>query len=301
MLTEPLPSNSADQSTQSPLRRAQVPREPRTPRRRSRVKTRGIQRPNYTPTLHGGGTLAREQSKNKEFQVIGLSGQLCSFVGCCSWHVTCLKKAVDAAVGVPVHEQRLFIGTRELHDVDQLHALAEGDITNISLVRRPPAKAALLSRLVRLTSIEFAMEPEEVRSDRDVAFAVVCKNPGWLQFLAKPLRADREVVTAAVTSMPRAIRYASHVLRADRELMLSVVRRVPDLFTFAAAELKGDRDFVLTCMQGEEEEEDRIDFLLSNPWKILDRARTVLSLAAPTLRNDSELRSVAGLGPALGN
>jgi len=294
--------NSADQCTPMPLTRVQGLREPRTPQQRSRSsKIHRAPHLGYSPILGGGSSLAREPIKSSKFEINGLSGQLCNVAGDTSWCVTHLKKAVETALGVPVLEQRFFIGTRELHDVDQLHSMSVNDVTSITFVRRSPAKAALLRRLVEMDRVEFAREPEEVRSDRDVAFAIVCENGDLLQLLAKPLRGDREVVTAAVKSVPWAIRHASDALKADRELMLSVVRQVPNLLGLAADDLKGDRDFVLTCMQGEEGEEARINWSSLNPLKALHRSQTVLSFAARKLREDPELRSAAGLDPCSGN
>jgi len=247
---------------------------------------------------------------SQELCVLGLSGVLCHVNAKMSWRVSELKAAVHASTGIPIVEQQLLAGTRELEDdglalreavVGSHHhhplLLLGGPAAAVTLVRRPQDLSQRLNAIAERSLVELhqscTREIWETRCDRHVAVAYMQRDGRLLNQLPPELRADRRVVLAAVRRWPLALEHADAALRAARDVVLAAVWQDPRALEFADEALKADGGFIAEAMQGE----DHVEHLLVNPKEVLSRARAVLSCAAPDLQVDPLLQSTAGLRP----
>lgn len=233
-----------------------------------------------------------------------LSGKTCCTIDAAlSWSPRRLKAAIQEAAGIPVHEQVLVVGVRELDDDDdslwcKTCGTPPGETLRVSLIRRD---AELCSRLRRIEDAALhdlrSAGRADVQSillgddDTTTALALVRRDAQLLSLLPEALRADRSVVMAAIRRFPNALEWAAPSLRCDREVVLAATHRDPHALRYAGMALRSDHDFVATAMQGDHP----IERLLDNPKEALLRARSVLSFAAESLQQDTDLLVVAGL------
>lgn len=240
-----------------------------------------------------GEASKREEGEARTVTLRGLGGSLCSVAAQASWSAGRLKKALGQALGLRASGLRLLAGTRLLDD-DDIIGTASFD-TGVTLVKRPPLQAEFLElMLAQGMELEklaqaFREAPAEVRADRDVALALVRLRGRFLADLPATLQGDPKVVLTAVRNDPSSLPSASDALRGDRAFVLAAALKMPRLLAYAEA-YQADRDFVMAVMEGE----DRVELLLSNPRAATDRARAVLSYAAPSLQRDLELLGLAG-------
>lgn len=186
--------------------------------------------------------------------VIGLSGEVCRVqIGPC-WTVRDLKVAVEQGSGVPRRQQRLLLGTAELHDGEALAwclgGVALGFPVVVTLLRRTPEQAEWLGK-VEGDWRSLREAPAYVQSDAEVVLRAVQVGGLALQFAAPGLRADREVVLAAVQQDGAALQHAAPVLRADRGLALAAVAHSAAAFQHAAEGLRHDRGFILEAVKAD--------------------------------------------------
>eukprot|EP00928_Gymnodinium_smaydae_P041775 TRINITY_DN28229_c0_g1_i1.p1 TRINITY_DN28229_c0_g1~~TRINITY_DN28229_c0_g1_i1.p1 ORF type:complete len:380 (+),score=70.02 TRINITY_DN28229_c0_g1_i1:92-1231(+) len=218
----------------------------------------------WAPFRPGDAGAAAAIGPARAFRVGSLSGHLCSVMARPAWLVQDLKVAVEKLTGVAFREQRLLAGTKELLDSDSVTSVSCLDLT---LVRRPREEAALLER-VELTSSSLPedLETIDVSTRRHLVLDIVRANCHALACAPQSWRRDPEVVAAAV-------------------------RRWPHVFAHAAEELKANREFVLSVMQGE----NHVELLLSDPWQVLQAARSIFSFLPPELKRDPEICRAAGV------
>lgn len=95
---------------------------------------------------------------------------------------------------------------------------------------------------------------QHTRADKDVVIAAVKVDGSELAHASVELKADRDVVHHAVSSDGKALQYASNELRADPEIVLQACKNYNKFFSFsspfayASESLKNDRSFVLKVM-----------------------------------------------------
>lgn len=183
-----------------------------------------------------------------------------------------LKQKVETTLGIPAFQQRLIARGEELWPENALCSPLLGDATSLHLVRRSPSQAAHVERLCRVWVWEFASEPEELRSDRDLALALVSQDGHFLEYVSPALRDDQEVVRRAVRATPMSFAHASDTLRADRDFVLSLVQ----------ASVAKDDSF--------------IDHLLEDPLGVYLSAHEIVKHAAQEVQRDVEVLDAAGMG-----
>jgi len=163
-----------------------------------------------------------------ELRIHGLGGPLCSIFGERYWMLHQLKVAIEAATNIPVYEQRLLFGTKELGFAlgGKLGAWLPRKETelDVTLVRLESAQAAWLQKLEgQPWNLCFA--PESVKADREVVFAVVQQNGAALEYATPALQADREIVLVAVQQNGHALEHVAPALLADTGVVLAAMRQ----------------------------------------------------------------------------
>eukprot|EP00933_Yihiella_yeosuensis_P005013 TRINITY_DN109430_c0_g1_i1.p1 TRINITY_DN109430_c0_g1~~TRINITY_DN109430_c0_g1_i1.p1 ORF type:complete len:256 (+),score=57.23 TRINITY_DN109430_c0_g1_i1:152-919(+) len=165
------------------------------------------------------------------------------------WRVKDVKEAVAPDSGIPVHEQRLLVGLVEPGDLEKLEKWSDGEVLELSIIRRPPEQAQWLEAVSEDPDGTFLSEaPEHIRSDREVILAAVRHNGRALEFASGGLQADAEVVLNALEEDSFACNYIAEELWATREVVLAAVRRRGIALRHAVAELLGDREVVLAAV-----------------------------------------------------
>jgi len=168
-------------------------------------------------------------------------------------YVRDVKDSIERAVAVLRREQRLLLGTRELTDDESLGTLATDEITEFTLVRRPPEQAEWLE-MVSTHPLQLQEAPEIIRADQEIVLAAakvdaraldhaaasLWKNRGflvlavehnWLVWLRpgipEELRNDRDVTIAILARHARALKHVSKPLLSDRDVVLAAICQVP--------------------------------------------------------------------------
>eukprot|EP00931_Biecheleriopsis_adriatica_P057692 TRINITY_DN34244_c0_g1_i2.p1 TRINITY_DN34244_c0_g1~~TRINITY_DN34244_c0_g1_i2.p1 ORF type:complete len:593 (+),score=148.95 TRINITY_DN34244_c0_g1_i2:141-1919(+) len=90
--------------------------------------------------------------------------------------------------------------------------------------------------------------PDELRSDRRLAFAAVQQSWEALQFVSSSLRRDRDLVLTAVEQDGLALEHAHAALHADREVVGLAVKRTWRALRYAKGDLLSDSDIVLSAV-----------------------------------------------------
>lgn len=285
-----------------PRSRSTLDEDPSTPPRSSRGKGRpetpGAPRQSRLSCAVRAARAAEERlqvGEHLEVDVAGLSGRLCAVQAKPSWYVLELKHAVERCAGIPAFEQQLVAEGRELDDDELLQRVLPGTSALVALVRRPPRQAQRLKSIAERQALDLRRsceaELEETGFDRHVALAYARRDGRLLELMPESLRADRGIVLQAVRRHPAALSHADEQLRADPEVVLAAVWRDPRALAFASEALRADSEFVRAAMQGE----DQVERLLIDPKDALERARCILSCAAPGPREDPSLLHAAGL------
>ncbi|CAK9026178.1 Uncharacterized protein SCF082_LOCUS17376 [Durusdinium trenchii] len=166
-----------------------------------------------------------------------------------------VKRLFEAETGIPATELRLFLGDKELRDLQRLGNLQGTNCDSsveLSFLRREPEQAKWLEAVVSDDDGSFLAEaPSYIRADREVVMAAVMQNGRALEFASEKLRADREIVLLAVDEDPNAFQFASSELHADRDVMLAAVQRNGLALQFAVDELRDDEELVKAAVSHE--------------------------------------------------
>eukprot|EP00746_Dinoflagellata_sp_MGD_P146679 gnl/MRDRNA2_/MRDRNA2_79116_c0_seq3.p1 gnl/MRDRNA2_/MRDRNA2_79116_c0~~gnl/MRDRNA2_/MRDRNA2_79116_c0_seq3.p1 ORF type:complete len:407 (+),score=107.47 gnl/MRDRNA2_/MRDRNA2_79116_c0_seq3:63-1283(+) len=186
-----------------------------------------------------------------------LSGQLCCIDAESSWNADDVKAAVDAKLGIPIREQRLFLNDSEVLAGETLgnmfpeccdEVIAKDDGACFVLVRRSPEVAQWLDKVKR-NVLTFAKSPELIRANEEVALvAVGCKGL-FLEFVGEELRSNREIVLEALQSDGMALQFTTTEMRSDQEVVLIAVQCSGHALKFASEELRSDPEIVMTAVQ----------------------------------------------------
>lgn len=177
----------------------------------------------------------------------GTSSSICAEP---SWTMLDVKRAVQAATGIPHSEQRLVLGTAELSDSSTValaippHAPSGADLT---VLRRDPRHAHWLEQ-VRRDGMALRFLPKELQDDSAVTFAAVKHSGDALQFASPLFQSDREMVIAAVQRRGTAIRWAVEALRGDKHVALAAVWQSGKALQFCSKALRGDSEVVLAAV-----------------------------------------------------
>jgi len=184
--------------------------------------------------------------------VNGLAGMLCEVSVSTSASGVQIKREVQKATGIPVKEQRLFIGNAEISNKMLLNEATGDLVAGICLVRRPPEHSRwILDAMSDQQGLRHA--PVEAREVPEVVAAAIKQWGGdILQYASLELKSDHELVLAAVRSEGLSLQHASEQLRADREVVLAAVAQFGCALRFADDALKADRQVVLTAVSADE-------------------------------------------------
>lgn len=229
-----------------------------------------------------------------DLRVTTLSGTSCTLAADPYWRVCELKVKISAAVGIPVHQQRLIAGTVELHDIGQLGSvLSRADqVVELTLLRRSDEQTQWL-RAVHEDGELLGAAPMCMAESGEVALAAVRQRGLALRHVAPALRGDRDLVMAAVEQDGFALEYATEALRGDRGVVLAALRRAGLALRFAAAELRGDRELVLAAV---DQDGGALEHAAGGArgdrevvLRALARTPSALRFAAASLRADRDL------------
>lgn len=211
-----------------------------------------------------------------ELRINGLGGPVCAVTGEMFWTLHQLKAAIEAVTGIPIYEQRLIYGTKDLGfatggKLGSLLPRKETEL-DLTLVRLESAQASWLQKLEG--------------------------QPWQLCFAPESVKADREVVFAAVQQNGAALEYAADVLRSDREIVLAAVRQNGYAFEYVGSELQGDPGVVLAAMRQTRFSQQLLQHIPPRLWHdrtfvslVAKENEIGLKLASPNLQGDLELVS----------
>lgn len=185
-----------------------------------------------------------------DVRINGLSGQLGTIEAEETWTAWEAKKAIQTTLGVPMSEQRLLRGNKELLDHDDLGQGCSDDM-GLTLLRRTPEQAALLEQLRAniKDSAQLRRIPEHLFAEREAVMIMVQHNGFLLQLADASLRADPDVVLAAVRRSAFALQHAVEILRTDRDFVLRAVACNGFALACAAEDLRADRQVVLLAVR----------------------------------------------------
>lgn len=169
------------------------------------------------------------QQATLEIHVNTPAGHLCSLSIGMTSSLSALKAAIEYDTGIPRCAQRLVYGLEELTAESCLHEFKEREVIQILLLQRPWGAGSLLQRLLNgdpspaqvMESLETSCD--DIKGNREIAFAAVAIAPQALQYMSVELKADHEVVLAAVLKSGLALQFASDDLRLDRRISLTAV------------------------------------------------------------------------------
>uniref|UniRef100_A0A7S1Q1F3 Ubiquitin-like domain-containing protein n=1 Tax=Alexandrium catenella TaxID=2925 RepID=A0A7S1Q1F3_ALECA len=152
-----------------------------------------------------------------QLQILALSGERLGDVKAeLDWTVDALKSAVEEATGVPVCEQRLVAGIRDLFDAQvEIKSVLGKGVTSLTLIRRDPAHAKWLEFVEDGWKNQLCRAPQEVKADREIVLAAVREDGDAFRFAAPELQADQEIVVQAVQLSRCALQHASLELRRN--------------------------------------------------------------------------------------
>ena len=165
-----------------------------------------------------------------------------------------LQWAIHETCGIPLIEQRLFVGEAELTAGERLsyHAglsLSPSRRLRVLLIRRAPLQARWLMRVLhgsfQLRELEDA--PSEIRGDKDVVLAAVQSDGHALRWSSQELRRDKEVVLEALRTTPFALQHAAPELQSDKEVVMTAVSACGRCMQWASVELRADREVALAA------------------------------------------------------
>ncbi|CAK8994333.1 Ubiquitin-like domain-containing protein [Durusdinium trenchii] len=243
-----------------------------------------------SPALRDQTRSASNPSSGMEVEVElnGLAGELCCIMAPISSSLADLKLLWQGKIKVPVDEQRLFLGCRELYDEDRLGALVAAPSPGatprvaLSLVRRSPTHAKLL-KLAQdgsqaLSRKWLAKMPEVVRGDAELVREVLRRDGVALQYASEDLKAHPQLVLEAVRRSGFALEYAAEHLRGDRQFVLEAVKQNGFALARASAKLQGDPEVILAAIK---EEGAAFEYAAQELKGDFDFALEVVSLGGP--------------------
>ena len=184
---------------------------------------------------------------------------------CCeispSDHWTCrdLKRHVEAELGVPESQQRLFHDSGPFEEamrsaaaetLGELLSQEAGQATPLELLLYVRStEAAEMIEAVKRDGYAFQDASEELQGDREVVMEAVKQHGQALRHASEELKGDKEVVTEAVKHHGWALRHAAEELKGDREVVMEAVKQNGIALQYASGELKGDREVVMEAVK----------------------------------------------------
>eukprot|EP00927_Polykrikos_kofoidii_P012804 TRINITY_DN15546_c0_g1_i2.p1 TRINITY_DN15546_c0_g1~~TRINITY_DN15546_c0_g1_i2.p1 ORF type:complete len:239 (-),score=53.96 TRINITY_DN15546_c0_g1_i2:112-828(-) len=233
-----------------------------------------------------------------EVRICGLAAS-CQVAAEKGWTLRDVKRAVESETSVPAREQRLLFGDTELRDLDLVGKICEGDIVDLTCVRRPAEQAEWLEAVMSDPEGTFLADaPPHVCADREVVLAAVCRNGCALEFASDALRGDRDLALIAIAEDGNACKFVAGSLWADRDIVLAAVQRSGSALRWAVEEFRKDREVVLAAV-----EQDGTALRYADDRLRADRGvvmvavydnPTALKFAATELQTDAELIEAAG-------
>jgi len=233
-----------------------------------------------------------------EVHVNGLGGELCKVEVDASQRVRDMKLSISSETNVQIDYQRLFIGERELRDMEFIHEVTppSSPIANICMVSVDAEWQQALD-MVSIAGMQLAVVPPRLRGDRDISLAAVRQNGAALEYVTDELQADVDVVLTAVRDDGLALRFAAIELRVHREVVLAAVTQNGKALQYAGADLRRDRDLVFVAVRhtgqafqfADESLRGDYDYVLS----VVAQAGLALEFASTRLQGDTDIVATA--------
>lgn len=205
------------------------------------------------------------------FHILGIVGELCVLQGRQKWTVSTVRLEIERTLGIPVAEQRLLHGLKELTAHKDFSDIQDAAI-NLTLLRRTAEQGKWLQKLSNVAWLQaaetFRDAPLEVRSDREIALtaigidarameyvgalkkdrefvlAALARNGESISFVDERFRHDKEAALIAAGNAGQALRHVSPALRADRDVVIAASKQTGWALQFAAKQARSDRELM---------------------------------------------------------
>lgn len=143
-----------------------------------------------------------------------------------------------------------------------------------------------------------------LRSDEEICWAALHQSPLMLEYVSDAMKAHKEMVRYAVTQTGTALVYASDHLKADKDIVIQAIKSEAMALGYASDDLKDDREVVQVAIQKNGFALMFASANLKSDRDIVIQAvkksgRPVLWYASNDLKNDPQLRRLAGLESSL--
>eukprot|EP00435_Cladocopium_sp_Y103_P075117 s168_g54.t1 len=210
-----------------------------------------------------------------ELEINGLAGHLCHLkLERFRLQIEDIKNAIQDYTGVPVPEQRLFLGSAEVIRVGQLANRGTTPI-EVMLVRRTAEQLSWLEVLSK-EGKKYQNAPPDVQRDKEVIQSVLNQDWRLLKHMPADLKEEIDIVEIALESgapatrvvlstemrcskrlAKLAVKYDGSALKhfdpevMDKELVMAAVERYPSAFDFIPEVFHQDRDILFSAVQQE--------------------------------------------------
>jgi len=184
------------------------------------------------------------------------------------------KDELACLTGIPVREQRLFVGCLELAK-GNFCVLAASPIAN--LIRRPPKQVEWMEWLDNPRLLEadllshFENAPDYIRDDHDVLLAATQISGLVFQFVGDAVRSDRQFILKVLAGLPKKARSWFHLRNCAGSVVTDMFKSLPDdmyqdlevilaavmacrvfasqLHQFAFFQIRSNRELILAAIQ----------------------------------------------------
>lgn len=151
-----------------------------------------------------------------------------------------------------------------------------------------------------IDTIQFVSD--DLKDDKELVLAALSKPSSWkfLQFVSPRLRNSKKVVMQVIANTKKAqkeeqhlaLKYASARLRNDRDVVLAAMELSPLALQFASKKLRDDKDFVLSAIKADykafEFASDRLKKDRGVVFYAIGRNANSLEFASPEFKNNRE-------------
>lgn len=132
-------------------------------------------------------------------------------------------------------------------DLKALYVLTQYDLKH-NPDHRKMAIGQLKSPYFKNVYIDFSALSDRLKSDREVAFALITYRPDGIKYVSDDLKADKELIKQAYLAQPFVINYASKDLLCDDEFMKELIAIDGRALEKASDNLKSNKEIVMQAL-----------------------------------------------------